>query len=58
MYSKDRAWRFGAVTLEARTLYVRTKIDKTTVSHPSLTELGEGWERDREWITIPHCHVA
>jgi hypothetical protein len=26
--------------------------------HPSLEELGEGWERWDEWIAIPHCHVA
>jgi hypothetical protein len=57
-YSKLRAWKFGPATLDARTRYRRTGIRKTAVAHPSLAELGEGWERDFEWITMPHCHVA
>jgi hypothetical protein len=57
-YTKRRAWKHGPLTIPERTRFVRTRIRKTAVSHPSLSELGEGWERDFESITMPDCHVA
>ena len=57
-YSKLRAWKRGPLTIPARTRYARTRIRKTTVSHPSVEDLGEGWERNGETIRMPDCHVA